>query len=119
MNDLNDTGLSPFQILREDLSSMRQEFNASIRSLVTSDLFRDEQRRVDDKFTGLGREIDDLRKEFDVAIAAITAAEQAKLKERLQEQSDRDRMRRNQTLQWVALVLSPVAVIIVNRLLVG
>lgn len=118
MNDLNNTGLSPFQILREDLSSMRQEFNSAIRSLVTSDLFRDEQRRVDDKFTGLGREIGDLRKEFDSALAAITAAEQAKLKERLQEQQERDKMRRNQTLQWVALVLSPVAVIVVNDLLV-
>jgi hypothetical protein len=117
VDDLNITGLSPFQILREDLSSMRQEFNSAIRSLVTSDLFRDEQRRVDDKFQGLGREISDLRKEFDTAMAALTLSEQTRLKAEIAQAQERDKLRRQLGWQWIALIGAPIITFLIGRLL--
>lgn len=46
---------------RQGFDSIRSEFNQRIDRLVTNEAFAAEQRRVDDKFGSLGREIGEER----------------------------------------------------------
>lgn len=46
---------------RQGFDSIRAEFNQRIDRLVTNEAFAAEQRRVDDKFSSLGREIGEER----------------------------------------------------------
>lgn len=111
-----DDGMTPsqFQILREDFQAMRLEFQASIRELVTRETFSDERRRVDERFEGQGREISDLKRDLAAEAQARVAAEQSALQAQIAERNEREKVRRATMWQWLALIASPIAVIIIG-----
>ena len=101
-------GMTPsqFQILREDFASMRQEFNQRFDNLVTRDAFRDEQRRVDDRFTSQGREIGELKTDITAEAQARVADTQQALKAQIHEKNEREKIRRATMWQWLFLAVS-------------
>lgn len=107
-------GMTPsqFQILREDFASMRSEFNQRFDNLVTRESFRDEQRRVDERFRSMGREIGDVKADLTAEASARVADTQAGLQRQLAEKAEREKVRRATGWQWlflaVSLVVGPV-----------
>lgn len=101
-------GMTPsqFQILREDFASMRSEFNQRFDNLVTRDAFRDEQRRVDERFSSQGREIGELKADITAEAQARVADTQATLKSQLHEKAEREKIRRATGWQWLLLTVS-------------
>lgn len=104
-------GMTPsqFQILREDFAAMRNEFNQRFDNLVTRESFRDEQRRVDERFGTLGREIGEVKSGLTSEAAARVADTQATLQKQLQEKAEREKIRRATGWQWLLLAVSLVA----------
>lgn len=112
-------GMTPsqFQILREDFASMRQEFNQRFDNLVTRDAFRDEQRRVDDRFASQGREIGELKTDITAEAQARVADTQQALKAQIHEKNEREKLRRATMWQWLFLAVSLVGGPIVGALI--
>ena len=99
---------SQFQILREDFAAMRLEFQASIRELVTRESFRDEQRRVDERFEGQVREISDLKKDLATEAQARVTSTQDALNAQIREKNEREKIRKATQWQWLLLAVSLV-----------
>ena len=104
---------SQFQILREDLAGLRSE----IRSLVTRESFRDEQRRVDDRFDSQGREIGELKTSISAEAQARVTATQDNLNAQIREKNEREKIRRATQWQWLLLAVSLVAGPVVGGLI--
>ena len=115
---MSDSGMSPtqFQILREDFQALRLEFQAGIRDLVSRETFADERRRVDGRFKDQGDDISDLKRDLAAEVQARAAAEQSALQATIALANEREKDRRGRMWQWLFMVASPVAVIIVGIL---
>lgn len=119
-------GMTPsqFQILREDLAGLRTE----LRSLVTRESFRDEQRRVDDRFQDSDRRSEDRHKELakiisdlETALGLESQARQAERADALKAQvalnNEREKERRGRMWQWLVLLVSLIGGPIVGALI--
>lgn len=115
---MSDGGMTPsqFQILREDFQALRLEFQAGIRELVTRETFSDERRRVDGRFKDQADDISTLKRDLAAEVQARTTAEQATLQAQVALANERERDRRGRMWQWLFIIASPVAVIIVGIL---
>jgi hypothetical protein len=114
---------SQFQILREDFAAMRSEFNTRFDNLVTRESFRDEQRRVDDRFQTQGREIGELKSGLLAEAQARVTERQDVLKAQLAEKTEREKLRRQTVWQWFALGASligaPIAAALIGAAMVS
>lgn len=104
---------SEFQILREDIAGMRKEFNERLDKLVSREMFALEQRRVDDRFTQMGIELADARKdnsELESALKLETQArldsETAALNAQIAESKAREKLGAQTRWQWFTLAAS-------------
>lgn len=106
-----------FRILREDFSSMRQEFNLRFDNLVTRDTFRDERQRVDSLIQGLGREVGEAKREIAAEAQARVQAAQADAQSKLAEAKEREKLRRATSWQWLGLAVTLVGAPIAGGLI--
>ena len=134
---MSDGGMTPsqFQILREDLSQMRSEWNQRFDNLVTRETFTDERRRVDGRFMDENRRADErytgLTKEIAEVATGLAAESQVRQQERVDtlnrqahEKNEREKERRTRMWQWLltgaTLILSPIlAALIATAMQVG
>lgn len=108
---MGDEGMTPsqFQVLREDIAQMRTEWNQRFDNLVTRDTFSDERRRVDGRFLDQAREVADLKTALEKESTARVAAQTDALNAQIRERNEREKVKRQTTWQWLALVITLVA----------
>ena len=94
--------------LNEQMDMGLRSLGDRIDKLVTRDAFEQEQKRVDEKFGGQGREIGDLRAKLEAEATARAASELASANKQAQEAQRREGVQRQTNWQWFALFASPV-----------
>lgn len=108
---MGDEGMTPsqFQVLREDIAQMRTEWNQRFDNLVTRDTFSDERRRVDGRFLDQAREVADLKTALEKESTARVSAQTDAFNAQIRERNEREKVKRQTTWQWLALVITLVA----------
>lgn len=82
--------------------------NERIDKLVTTESFRQEQSRVNDKFDAMGREIGDLKKDLAQESQARQTETQLRLREEAQNKDKLLTTQRQTQWQWFLIVAGPL-----------
>lgn len=104
---------SLFDLLRSDIRDMRTDFNQRLDKLVSTDAFTAEQRRRDDQYLELGKDIQQERIDRETAVRHEKEA-----REKAHEQTDARSRRAWSGVRWAIVAVISIAGVVAAYLTV-
>lgn len=103
-----------FGVLRDDISTIRKEMREGLDKLVSSETFRQEQVRVNERFESIGSDITELNTKIASESTARIASETARNKKEAEEQETRRKEKNSRNWMIVGMFASPAAGIVIT-----